>query len=84
MTEPERLARLETKIENIEAKQGYLALTQKETRDEIRVFRTELFKLLNPLNSQVSKHDESIRWIKRFCFISLSGLLGVFLKLFVP
>lgn len=73
MKSSERLAK-------VEAKMGYIALAQKEIRDEIRVFRTELFKLLNPMISDTSRQGESIKWLKRFTWLITSAVVGIVIK----
>lgn len=75
----ERLTRVEEQMKAQASKLGTFALAQRETRDEVRSFRTELFKLLNPLKEDVAKHGESIVWLKRLSWglVALAtGMVG--------
>ena len=54
----ERLARVETQMENI-SKLG------EDTRNEMRQFRHDLFSLLNPLMDRVSKVETHVGWMQK-------------------
>jgi len=76
----ERLRRIEAQFAEQKGKLDMSCLLAKETRDELRAFRTDLFDFINPLKSEVSRHGESIKWIKRFVWVPITGFVGMIIQ----
>jgi len=74
--ERERLTRMEETQKFHGDKLDIQAQFSRETRDEIRDFRRELFRVINPMNQTVSKHGESISWLKRYAWTGVPALLA--------
>jgi hypothetical protein len=57
--------KLQERVAQVEVMVGNLAAAQKETRDELRSFRHDLFALLTPLIQKTSSLEAEVKWIEK-------------------
>lgn len=87
------LARHQAELSKLQSGVDYLKLSQKETRDmskemrdELRAFRSGLFKIVNPIVEDTARNKEAIKWVsaakKQWGVLSVGSMAGAaaFLK----